>query len=741
MELKNFTDVGVDVTEVDESIDFSIDQESLGVLFKGFSDGLYSNKIGSIVREITSNCFDSHIEAAITRPVTIEMTSPDGYTGTPGSISFIDYGVGLSPERMRNIYSKYFASTKRTTNDQIGGFGIGAKSPLSYIDSFTAITRFEGIEYVYIIHRGVKVPQVQLVEKNPTDKHNGTEIKIPIKNKNDFNDFQREIHNQLAFFDNINYINCGMDNNYKLYQGKHFIVRCDNSVSDDRLEPSICLGKVKYPIDWNQVKNLNRYEFDSPIALRFDIGELTVTMNRESIEYTDKVKAAINQKFIDAAAELQKLSDSTTETVDDFSVYMELVKNDTPVLKLDKDVFINVKGFIKPRPAQYKEFLKFPPSFTFPRNNPFFQYEVPGFIDFTGTMKSQENSRRRYSSVKGIKELIDKKYKIFRVAGTAGKRKNLYLHSIHGDFYVVRKATDPPDIDRLLFSVVTDSAVAKEVCEIYSQVVLKYLLAHSESYDKTPVDDAWLTTYIADLRNHTEVRDRTLIFYREYAGVSRYDRTFESNKMKYSDFVKRLKHNQVIVYGNIEESDKLETFGKIIARQKNLSTKDSINKKAIRILKISKENIKIVSQLPGAISIDQAFVRFHKHITRCKLRDDLRAVFKSGGVYDHVIEPCFPRIKKICREIAEESVEKVFSAVSEYPTEVVDNIIATSGPHPSLAHLFTEVKKVEAWYNAMPLLDFIEGHDISREDEEDQKPLYDAIKKYARQNVKSILNY
>jgi len=277
MELKNFTDVETDVTEVDESIDFSIDQESLGVLFKGFSDGLYSNKIGSIVREITSNCFDSHIEAGITRPVSIEMLAPDPYTGTPGNISFIDFGVGLSPDRIKNVYSKYFASTKRATNAQIGGFGIGAKSPLSYTDSFMAITRFEGIEYVYIIHRGVKVPQIELIEKNPTDKHNGTEVKIPIKNVNDFNTFKKEIKTQLTFFDNINFINCGMDNNYKLYQGKHFIVRWDKSFdkNSERNEPSICLGKVKYPIDWSQI-GLQRYNYDSPIALRFDVGDLTV---------------------------------------------------------------------------------------------------------------------------------------------------------------------------------------------------------------------------------------------------------------------------------------------------------------------------------------------------------------------------------------------------------------------------------------------------------------------------------
>ena len=140
------------VGTVNKSIDFGIDKKNIGILFRGFSDTLYSNKIGSIVREVTSNCFDSHREAGIKDDVVITMVPADPLTGKNGKISFQDVGVGLSPERIKDIYSKYFSSTKRDTNDEIGGFGIGAKSPLAYTDVFEVNTIHGGILYSYVVH-------------------------------------------------------------------------------------------------------------------------------------------------------------------------------------------------------------------------------------------------------------------------------------------------------------------------------------------------------------------------------------------------------------------------------------------------------------------------------------------------------------------------------------------------------------------------------------------------------------
>ena len=103
------------VGTVSKSIDFGIDKKNIGILFRGFSDTLYSNKIGSIVREVTSNCFDSHREAGVKDDVVITMVPADPLTGKNGKISFQDVGVGLSPDRIKDIYSKYCCYEKTQT--------------------------------------------------------------------------------------------------------------------------------------------------------------------------------------------------------------------------------------------------------------------------------------------------------------------------------------------------------------------------------------------------------------------------------------------------------------------------------------------------------------------------------------------------------------------------------------------------------------------------------------------------
>lgn len=103
-----------------ESIEAGMDSSSLPFILEMLSKNFYSNAIGSICREITSNCFDSHIEAKVEDAVVITM----GNNEEGEFISFKDVGVGLSTERIKKVFMKYFTSTKRNSNEQIGGFGL-----------------------------------------------------------------------------------------------------------------------------------------------------------------------------------------------------------------------------------------------------------------------------------------------------------------------------------------------------------------------------------------------------------------------------------------------------------------------------------------------------------------------------------------------------------------------------------------------------------------------------------------
>ena len=103
-------------------------------------DKLYSNKIAAVCREVASNSRDANREAGNVEVPVIINISNEGLLDEGMSISFKDSGVGISPSRIDNVFLKYGSSTKRDSNSQTGGFGIGAKTPFAYTNEFLIST-------------------------------------------------------------------------------------------------------------------------------------------------------------------------------------------------------------------------------------------------------------------------------------------------------------------------------------------------------------------------------------------------------------------------------------------------------------------------------------------------------------------------------------------------------------------------------------------------------------------------
>lgn len=290
---------------------FRIDDENMGLVYKSFLN--YSNPIGSLVRELTSNSFDSHQEAGIDLPVTVKISNGNKLIGETAKIHFIDYGVGLSPERVENVFCKFFTSTKRDTNNLIGGFGIGAKSPLAYVDMFYIYTNYEGKHYIYSVNKGEESPEMSLIDISDTTEGNGTEVIVNIK-ETDIPIFIREIKNQLKYFDNIQYINCDMSD-YRIIKDGHFI----RNTSSGDYDLDICIGRVRYPLDTSIVYP-NELRLLRGVGLYFDIGEIEVVWNRENIYYTEKTIAKITERISEAIAQIHQkvtVANSKTYTFDD----------------------------------------------------------------------------------------------------------------------------------------------------------------------------------------------------------------------------------------------------------------------------------------------------------------------------------------------------------------------------------------------------------------------------------------
>ena len=319
-----------------DEIEGNIQTKDMGLAISMVSKNLYSNPIGSFIREVVSNGVDANVDANIDSPVLVNIYKEDDVD----YIEIKDNGVGMSPDTFRNIYMNWFNSDKRNTNDKIGGWGLGSKSPLAYQDSFEIITVFNGIEYTYILANELPKPKATLLFQEETDKENGTTIKIEIKEEDAYK-VHTECISQLAYFNNV-YVkdeNYFYNNNFRIYESEHYKLR--NSDFPYGRDMHICLGQVAYPIDFNVLK-IDRVLL--PVALKFEVGELEVTLSREEINYTEKVKQRILDKIELVSKEiLEKYEEQLKIT--DFRDYLKLVNSRTKPDLIIEDVSINMTGF------------------------------------------------------------------------------------------------------------------------------------------------------------------------------------------------------------------------------------------------------------------------------------------------------------------------------------------------------------------------------------------------------------
>lgn len=327
--------VGVDYKSnaIFEGKDASIDASSMGKLW-GFLQDPYKNPVGAIVREYVSNAFDAHVEASFIKistlseirteyPIYLNVSDKEinelkkqlqifnddavyvriGKDQTGNFWSTEDFGVGLSPQRVEDVFCSYLKSTKESTNNVIGCFGIGSKSGLSYADVIHIRSRYNGVKHTYMLRKGEVAPRLDILSSEPTTERNGTQIKIYIKKDNygnyENNKFILECKRQLAYFDNVYFDDCQIQNNYTILQGENWI-KSSNGNPFDGLH--LCLGKVAYPIDWD---NLGIPKIVTNVALKFEIGELDIIQTREDVRYIHRTKKAIIDKIEAFKKELQ----------------------------------------------------------------------------------------------------------------------------------------------------------------------------------------------------------------------------------------------------------------------------------------------------------------------------------------------------------------------------------------------------------------------------------------------------
>lgn len=145
-------------------------------MFRILSSGLYEHKELAVIRELLCNAYDAHVAAGTTdTPIEVHMPSI-----LDSTLTIKDFGTGLSPENVFALYTTYGASDKTKSNDLIGGFGLGSKSPLAVSDQFTIESRFNGRKYLFqAALQDDGAPGLVALGDQPTDEPNGMTITVP----------------------------------------------------------------------------------------------------------------------------------------------------------------------------------------------------------------------------------------------------------------------------------------------------------------------------------------------------------------------------------------------------------------------------------------------------------------------------------------------------------------------------------------------------------------------------------
>jgi hypothetical protein len=273
--------------ETQSSTKMSLDMDSAQILMQMLSKNLYSDEVGSAIRECASNALDSHRRAGVTDPIIVGLR-----IGESSSWEFTveDFGVGLNHRDVENIISKYGKSTKRESENELGMMGLGFKAPLAYCSSFYFIARKYGMERKYMMYEGEDVNTIDLIYSNPTTERDGVKIIIPIKSW-DQHDFRRKIKEQLCYFKDIYFDVEGIDNNFTIHRSElyQFSEMCDKD------QMHVCLDDVYYPLDFSKV---GIDPISMPIGIRFSLKDgLFPTPNREALRYTAEAKDIIKKRI------------------------------------------------------------------------------------------------------------------------------------------------------------------------------------------------------------------------------------------------------------------------------------------------------------------------------------------------------------------------------------------------------------------------------------------------------------
>lgn len=281
--------IKVESTLQGEDVSMKLDPEAARRLMNLLTDQ-YSNPELAVLREYSTNARDSHIEAGIDKPIEVEL--PQALRPT---LVIRDFGVGLSAEDIRKVYSLYGASTKLHSNDYNGMLGIGSKAALTYTNQFSVKGVKDGVKTIVSVSRDEEGGgTMTILSEQETDEPNGVEVTVPVSTDNNFSKLAQFL---FAFWPDGSVLVDGKEPN-KIWDKKDSCILSDDFIIynnydfynpyhlEQDTQDFIVQGGVPYPVNFDK---------EVPIVAWVPNGTVDFVPSREELQYSHHTNESIEK--------------------------------------------------------------------------------------------------------------------------------------------------------------------------------------------------------------------------------------------------------------------------------------------------------------------------------------------------------------------------------------------------------------------------------------------------------------
>lgn len=301
---------------------------------------LYSEPLSAAIREYVSNAVDANVEAGVTKPVQLTLPERDN----DGTLKVQDYGKGLDYLGIISVFANFGTSTKRDSDNLIGGFGIGSKSGLAVSNAINVVSICNGYLNEFVLERTSEGIITRFIRENEeTAQDSGTCVTVKV-NHNYYGDARTVAEEMVpviaGWSKNDVYVINASDNTVTGKDDFFLNDKCNNyRIPDTWVElphgyiatrplfaykSNILVGNVTYEqSEWRDFNgNPHCDDFYTHYALKMGIQDVKVTYSREQIDWQSNQETRENIReatklFKEEVTEfIHNLVDTATDNVD-----------------------------------------------------------------------------------------------------------------------------------------------------------------------------------------------------------------------------------------------------------------------------------------------------------------------------------------------------------------------------------------------------------------------------------------